>query len=335
MRSFLFVSCLALWVVTACSAGGEQQPLSNAGGAGSNTPDNPATGGSPSDPTEAGAFFDSSMNQDTSAVCTDSIDVVFVLDVSSSMGFVLDKLGNEIDGVVAEAQKLTTNSGAHPPHFGLIPFVDNHVIDLGGVEDGNAVHLDAQSLRNVFKFHRTNFTNPNRNPGDGLGGPTMQNPICEENALDALYAAAKDFPWRANASHIIILATDDTFLERPDNYGDRDNDGLTNKTDYPREGDYPARWTVPETVEALKVAKIRLFTFTSRGDAERHCGTGRRLPWEARAAGWSAPYFNHPPLPDSTDGANFDLDLVRKSTLSLSSTINDIVLNTYCNPPVY
>lgn len=327
-----------LLLAAGCSAGGEDPGIAaklDAGAAGSG-----ASGGSGGSSGGAfggsgGVFLDSGVSPEGSNVCTDSIDVVFVLDVSSSMGFVLDKLSNEIDGVVQAATQLTQQSGAHPPHFGLVPFVDNHVIDLGGAEGGGAIHLDGNSLRNAFQFHRTTFTNPNRNPGDGPTGPTMQNPICEENALDALYFTAKDFPWRANATRIVILATDDTFLERPDNYGDRDNDGLTDKTDFPREGDYPALWTVPETVEALKAQKVRVFAFTVRGDATQHCGTGRRLDWAARAAGWSAPYYSHPPLPESTDGANFDVELVRAGSMSLSDTINGVVLESYCNPPVY
>lgn len=335
-KTILGISVLAL--ALGCSAGGDDAdvggPSGSGGAAGSGG--GGTFGGSGGDAgSGGGSLLDGSISSDGSNACTDSIDVVFVLDVSSSMGFVLDKLSDEIDGVVAAATQLTQDADANEPHFGLVPFVDNHVIDLGGAQEGGMVHLDANSLRNAFQFHRSTFTNPNRNPGDGPSGPTMQNPICEENALDALYFAAKDFPWRPNATHVIIVATDDTFLERPDNYGDRDGDGLMDKTDFPREGDYPALWTVPETVEALKAAQVRVFSLTSQGNATQQCGTGRRLPWEARAAGWSAPYFNNPPLPDSTDGANFDIELVRSGSMSLSETINGVVLDSYCNPPVY
>jgi len=337
-RRILGTSILAF--ALGCSAGGDDAGVAGSGAASASlggaggTNAGGGLGGSGGG-TGGGSFLDGSIPDDASGACSDSIDVVFVLDVSSSMGFVLNKLSDEIDGVVAAAAQLTQEAQANAPHFGLVPFVDNHVIDLGGAENNGMVHLDGTSLRNAFQFHLATFTNPNRNPGDGPSGLTMQNPICEENALDALYFAAVDFPWRPNATHIIILATDDTFLERPDNYGDRDNDGLTDKTNYPREGDYPALWTVPETVDALKAAKIRVFTFTSRGDATHQCGTGRRLPWEARAAGWSAPYYNNPPVPDSTDGANFDIELVRAGNMSLSQTINGVVLDSYCNPPVY
>lgn len=349
MRALTALVCSSLLIAAGCGTGdgdsiprgrntGDAGHAGGSGGVDGSTGAGGAGGGADSGVAGAGGQADAGglqLGDAGQVACTDSIDVVFVLDVSSSMGFVLEQLSDEIDGVVEAATKLTQDGKATPPHFGLVTFVDNHVIDLGGAESDGAVHLDGDSLRKAFEFHRDFFTTPNRNPGDGPTGPTTQNPICEENALDALHATAKDFPWRTNASHVVILATDDTFLERPDNYGDRDGDGLTDKTNYPREGDYPALRTVPETVDAMKTAKIRLFAFTARGDAAHHCGTGRRLPWEGRADGWSAPYGSNPPLPESTDGANYDIELVRKGSLSLSDTINDIVLDTYCNPPIY
>ena len=76
-----------------------------------------------------------------------------------------------------------------------------------------------QERRAAFRDAKNTYTLHNRNPGDGPNGPETQNPICEENALDALTMAAKDYPWRANAAHVVILATDDTFIEGGDNYG--------------------------------------------------------------------------------------------------------------------
>src|SRR5262249_38319520 len=147
---------------------------------------------------------------------------------------------------------------------------------------GGVVHTTASSLQTAFRYYRDNFTAHNRNPADGIGGLTDQNPLCEENSLDALYAAST-FPWRDNATRVVILATDDTFLERPDNYGDRDGDGLTNKMDYPREGNYPAARTMSETVAALRGTRTRVFSFSRIHepgifDLDR-CGTPRRFPW--------------------------------------------------------
>jgi hypothetical protein len=281
-------------------------------------------GGDPQGFGDAGA--DGSNNQ-----CTEGIDVVLVLDVSSSMGFALDKLDAEIGKVVDAANKLAPGA-----HFGIIFFVDNDRVDDTG--SNGKVHTTAATLQAAFKNAKSVYTNNNRNPGDGPGGRTTQNPICEENALDALHHATTEFPWRNNAARVAILVTDDTFLDKPDNYGDRDGDGLTNKTDYPREGDYPARFEYTETVTALRAQKIRVFSFTRLKppggfDLDR-CGTGRRHSTDdAITYGWSQPWKGKAPIPEATDAKNFDLDLVKKGSLSLSDTIQQVVLGSHCNPP--
>jgi hypothetical protein len=261
--------------------------------------------------------------------CEEVIDVVFVLDTSSSMDFVLTKLEQQIAQVVT-----ASNAVAADAHFGLIVFQDNHVIDSTGPLDGGKVHTAATTLQTRFRHYRDVYTANNRNPGDGPTGPTTQNPLCEENSLDALYAAAADFPWRNNATRVVILATDDTFLERPDNYGDRDGDGLTNKTDFPREGDYPAARTLSETVAALRGAKVRVFSFSriTQPSLFERCGTPRRYPWTSITDGWTTNYKGAAPIPVQTDGGNFDLDQVRAGTRSLADTINEVVLDSHCNP---
>ncbi len=266
-----------------------------------------------------------------SGVCEDVIDVVFVLDTSSSMGFVLSQLEAQIADVVNASNAIAANA-----HFGLVVFQDNHFLDNTGPLDAGKVHTSATSLQTAFRNYRMNFTNADRNPGDGITGPTTQNPICEENSLDALYAATADFPWRANATRVVILATDDTFIERPDNYGDRDHDGLTNKTDFPREGNYPAVRTLTETVTALRDGRIRVFSFSriTQPNFLERCGTGRRLPWTDITDGWTTPYGSQPPIPTQTDGGNFDLDQVKNGSLSLSATINQVVLESFCSPPI-
>jgi hypothetical protein len=263
--------------------------------------------------------------------CKEVIDVVFVLDTSSSMDFVLTKLDAQIADVVVASNMIAADT-----HFGLIAFQDNYALDKTGPLENGVVHTSAQSLQAAFKNYRDKYTAYNRNPGDGLTGATMQNPICEENSLDSLYAAASEFPWRANATRIVILATDDTFLEAPDNYGDRDGDHDTTSTDFPSEGDYPAAHTMPETVNALRAGKIRVFSFsriTQPAFFER-CGTGRRFPWTAITDGWTTPYNGNAPIPMQTDGGNYNLDQVKSGSLSLSATINEVVLDSHCNPVI-
>ncbi len=265
--------------------------------------------------------------------CTEDIDVVLVLDVSSSMGFVLDALEGEITKVVDASNAL--KAGAH---FGLVVFVDNvKMYATSGQGDGK-IHTAGATLSAAFRDAKATYTIPDRNPGDGPSGPRKQNPICEENALDALHDAATDFPWRDDAARIVIVVTDDTFLERPDNYGDRDGDGLTDKTDYPREGDYPGRFTLDETVATLKGEAIRVFSFTRLKPPGPFdlvkCGTGRRHPTgESITFGWTQPFDGKAPIPTSTGGKNFDLDAVRSGSVSLADTINDVVLQTHCAGP--
>ncbi len=264
--------------------------------------------------------------------CEDAVDVVFVLDTSSSMGFVLSQLEDQIDSVVAAATEL-----APDPHFGLVVFQDNAWMDDTGPLAGGVVHTDGAALQSAFFHYRDVYTRKDRNPGDGPTGPERQNPVCEENALDALYMAADQFPWRDSATRVIILATDDTFLERPDNYGDRDADGDTTSTDFPSEGDYPAQYTLAETLTRLRDQRVRVFTFTrlvEPGLFDGRCGTGRRHPWESIRWGWTLPYFGEAPIPEQTDASNFDIDLVRTGMLSLSETINQVVLESHCVPPV-
>lgn len=285
-------------------------------------------------PAPTAGFGDAAAPGDGSTTaCTEDVDVVLVLDVSSSMGFVLDKLDAEIDKVVAASNAL--KAGAH---FGLVLFVDNvKVVDTGDVAGGK-VHTKADTLRAAFTNAKATYTTPNRNPGDGPSGPTTQNPICEEDALDALHDTATVFPWRTNAARVAIVVTDDTFLEKSDNYGDRDGDGKTDKTSYPREGDYPARFTLDETITALKAQAVRVFSFSKLTAPSfldlTKCGTGRRHPSdEAVTYGWSKPYAGKAPIPDQTGGKNFDLDAIRDGKLSLATTINEVVLQSHCAGP--
>lgn len=62
------------------------------------------------------------------------------------------------------------------------------------------------------------------------------------------------------------------------------------------------------------------------------CGTGRRLPWASITDGWTTPYKSKPPIPTQTDGANYDLDKIKAGTLNLATTINEVVLDSHCNP---
>ena len=323
----LAATCVSAALALAC--GGETRRASPDGGGVPDTGPTADTGG----PLDTGPRPDVARPPPPvdSGVCTDVVDVVFVMDLSSSMNFVLDELQADMSDVVTAAAELAAD-----PHFGIVGYVDNHALDTSGAM--GAVHTDASTLVSAFATFQSVYTDHNRNPGDGPSGPTTQNPICEENSLDALYAAATEFPWRDNATRVIILATDDTFLERPDNYGDRDGDGDTTSTDFPREGDYPAAWTVPEVTTALQTSRIRVFSFTRLTPpgplSLTRCGTPRRLPWADVSDGWSTPYGANAPIPEETDGQNFDLAGVQSGSVPLAETISNVVVESFCNPPL-
>ncbi len=314
----------SLAAIVHCGSGASRDAFDERG---ESLPTSPA-----SPPSETGSFGSPSGEAGAAPqTCAQDVDVVLALDVSSTMDFVLDKLDAEIDKVVKASNAL--KAGAH---FGLVLFVDNVHLDTTGDLEGGRVHSGASSLKAAFRSAKSTYTTPNRNPGDGPQGPKSQNPLCEENALDALHDSATAFPWRENAARVVIVATDDTFLERPDNYGDRDGDGRTDKTNYPREGNYPARFTVDETVAELQKRGIRVFSFTrlkppGSSDSSR-CGTDRRHTSSASITeGWSKPYGRHAPLPDATGGKNFELEAVESGAVSLAETINSVVLSSYCN----
>jgi hypothetical protein len=250
------------------------------------------------------------------------------------MGFVLDKLDADIDAVVDKANLLAPNA-----HFGLIAFVDNYQLDTTGPESGGKVHTAAATLKAAFQSYKMVYTVNDRNPGDGPMGPTGANGLCEENALDSLHAAASEFPWRDNATRVVIVATDDTFLERPDNYGDTNGDGRIDAMAFPPERNYPASWTVTETSDALRAKRARVFGFTRLKQPDlldsNRCSAPRRLPWSSITDGWSTTYKGQTPIPSSTDGKNFDLDMVKSGALSLATTINEVVVQSFCNPPIY
>jgi hypothetical protein len=281
----------------------------------------PSTDGGPGDRADAGEWQGGDGGD-----CAEVIDVVLVLDVSSSMNFVLDDLQNDIAGVVEAANALAPDS-----HFGLVSFSDNYLLDTSGDLEGGRVHTEAASLEDAFAEVQSTYTMWDRNPGDGPGGPIFQNPVCEENALDALYVAASEFPWREEATRVVVVATDDTFLERPDNYGDGDGDGDTTGFG---EGDYPAEWTVAETVGVLTGSGARVFSFTRLDPppAGERCSTGRRYQWQDITDGWTTPYQGAEPIPDQTDGRNYDLARVQSGQLSLADTISEVVVESHCNP---
>ncbi len=228
--------------------------------------------------------------------CFDPIDLVFVLDVSTSMTDEFTHLREGIASIFAAADALT------PDHrFGLVVFVDDVLVVNGCASFDTAAELQAQ-----FDTWRS-FCSSNGQPGGSAG----QNGDCAENSLDALHAAATMCTWRPGATHIAIHVTDDTFLERPASFF----------------GGVSVDHTYAETSAALVAAEIRVGAFAQSTPAPCGAGTSPNT-----AQGFFVSFHGATPLPDATHGQVWDIADVRNGTLDMATAINEMIAAEHCAP---
>ncbi len=245
--------------------------------------------------TGPGVSFDLGIVPDAPMDDCQSIDIVFVMDVSTTMGGFIQILADEILAVDAAIQSLDLSS---PPQYGLVVFVDDAAIINGGVP-----YLDAQTLQSDFLMW-ANFTSSNQQVGGGNGNTTFA-----ENSLDALYLAASDFQWRqaANTTRLVIHTTDDTFWDGP-----TVGNGI------------PILHGYAETVTALQDELVRVYAFAD--DIGGSCSCEDVTP------GWSTPYQGMASIPDATDGGVFDIQQVLSGAVTLTDAINGAAEESYCEP---
>ena len=230
---------------------------------------------------------------DDPVACDEDVDIVFVMDVSTSMGPFLSTLADEI---LVVDQALAALELPNPPHYGLVVFVDDTAL-LGG----GAPYADVATLQDDFRMWST-FTSTNQQVAGGNSNSTWP-----ENSLDALHAAAAGFQWRQDAARLVIHTTDDTFWEGPST-----QNGVAIQHDY------------AGTVDALQSREIRVFSFAAQIGGSCEC--------EDVTPGWSAPYLGMPAIPEATDGDVFDIDLVLAGQVSLADAINGAIETSMCDP---
>lgn len=223
-------------------------------------------------------------------MCTDALDIVFVLDVSTSMS---DTLG-DIRAGIADIWNTATGLSANA-QFGMIVFVDDVVAVNDCVPISSLTDLQAQF------DHWRDFCSSNENPVSG-----GQNYDCPENSLDAIATAITWCPWRTPATRIVVHVTDDTFKERP--Y--RLSDAVT--VDH----------TYSEVASALVSNEIRFATFANAGGATCADYSG--------APGFHATYSGEQSLPEQTGGRAWDLDEVRNGSLNMGTAISQLLTEEYC-----
>ena len=229
-------------------------------------------------------------------MCQDNVDIVFVMDVSTSMGVFFDRLEAEIE-VVHEA--LSAYELPEEPHYGLVVFVD----DFALVQEGMPF-TDVAQLRSTFA-QWNEFTSTNRQ----VTREDLVNSTWPENSLDAISAAASGFAWRPADStlRIVIHTTDDAFWNGPSNAN-----GI------------PILRSYGETVTLLQDQSVRFFTFAAR--------IGGQFEDLDVAPGFFEPFEGQPPIPAQTDGLAWSIDAVLDGNLSLSEVINAAVEDNYCEP---
>jgi hypothetical protein len=231
--------------------------------------------------------------------CIQDVDIVFVMDVSTTMGPFFDKLEAEIQAVDTALQAFDL---PNPPHYGLVVFVDDFTLVNTGVP-----YTDVATLRADFE-EWNNFTATNQQTKGGGYNSTWT-----ENSLDALYAAAGGFQWRPvdTTLRMIIHTTDDTFWNGP-----TVGNGINILHNY------------PETIDILQSRQIRMFTFADYIGGQCEC--------DDVSMGFFTDFQGQPPIPAQTGGGAFNIGEVLAGIISLSDAITTSVEESYCEeyPPV-
>lgn len=236
-----------------------------------------------------------SVDDGPNEMCDQNVDIVFVMDVSTTMGPFFDKLEDEISVVHAALMQYELPS---EPHYGLVVFVDDFTLVNAGVP-----YTDVDLLRQDFAEWNQFTASNQQTKGGGF------NSTWTENSLDALYAAAAGFQWRPNADtlRMIIHTTDDTFWNGPVTA-----DGVDILHNY------------PETVDLLQSKEIRMFTFAALiGGQDGATPVGE---------GFFSDFQGQPSIPAQTGGAAINIDEVLAGVQSLSTAINTAVEDSYCEP---
>jgi hypothetical protein len=231
--------------------------------------------------------------------CIEDIDIVFVMDVSTTMGPFFDKLESEITAV---HDALAAFDLPNPPHYGLVVFVDDFTLVNAG-----APYTDIDELKADFEYWN-NYTSTNQQTNGGGSNSTWT-----ENSLDALFAGAGGFQWRpvSNTLRMVIHTTDDTFWNGP-----TVGNGVNILHNY------------AETVDSLQQREIRMFAFADY--------LGGLSGTDDVSMGFFTDFQGQPPIPAQTGGGAYEIGQVLVGVISLSDAIVGAVEDSYCEeyPPV-
>ncbi|MBZ5716064.1 vWA domain-containing protein [Nannocystis pusilla] len=228
---------------------------------------------------------------DPAVVRKQQIDVVFAVDVSTTMNFMLGKIGREIAAVDATVRAHNLDA-----RYGLVVFVDDVMVTHGGQPFADLAALQQE----LTKWQH--FTASNRQ----IGAPES-NLDWPENTLDALHAAATRFAWRDPATTLraVIHATDDDFGEAP-----------------AIQSGQAVQHSYRETVAALQAAAVRVFSFAAKVGGQCECLDVR--------PGLFVPYRGQQAIPAATGGAVFDIDEVASGALDFGAAVSGALQTAVC-----
>lgn len=253
--------------------------------------------------------------------CNQDVDIVFVLDVSGSMAPPLTRLESEVSLV---DQALQTKNLPHPPHYGLVIFVDTAQTMNGGM-----AYTDIAALQAALQVEIDKTTADN--PRQLTGG--SDNLSWTEDALDGLYAAGTEFQWREPGKTLrtIILITDASFWDgkEPSSGADAEktNDFFPN---------HISKHSYDETIASLRMQQIWVNTFAAKTGgppdgmmAPASHGMFRGISVNV-GIGYFEPYNGKPSIADSTGGLAWDIDDVYDMKISLATPINESIAAHQC-----
>jgi hypothetical protein len=255
--------------------------------------DDGATDGDSDGDSDADADADGDGDSDTDTECYEQLDIVFVLDVSTTMSGYLSTLESQIGLVWDAALELDDD-----PHFGLVVFVDDVLVANSG-----QTYASTAAIQTDFHTWYVHTSSNQQTQSSATNGDWP------ENTLDALYKAATTYDWRPQdiTLRVIIHATDDTFREYPASF----SSGI------------PVLTTYDEVVSTLQQQQIRVASFAAH--------LGGPMGNADVEPGFFTDYAGQGAIPASTSGQVFDIDQVG-STISLADAINEFVIEEFCDP---
>jgi hypothetical protein len=255
--------------------------------------------------------------------CNQDVDIVFVLDVSGSMIPPLSALLREVD--LVDAALLTKNL-PHPPHYGLVVFVDTAQTLNGGM-----AYADVTALKTELSAQ---ITATQGDPPRQLMGAMSDNLTWPENALDALWAASTEYQWREPGKTLrtIILLTDASFWDLTKaSSGD-----MTEVNDTGFFDTHQSKHGYDDTIAQVRMQQIWVNTFAAKtgGPPDGMMSPPSHGEWRGTAVnvgvGYFEPYAGKPSLADATGGVAWDIDEVFDMKISLATPINESIAAHQC-----